>query len=79
VNWANWLDWLKRASVLMDNPHMRPTVRRDPKDDPVLAAAVAGRAKFLVSYDNDFLDLGKPYGVHCIPPREFLAAVLARP
>ena len=54
-------------------------MRRDPKDDPVLAAAVAARAKFLVSYDNDFLDLGKPYGVHCIRPREFLAAVLARP
>ena len=79
ANWANWLDWLKRASVLIDNPHVRPTLRRDPKDDPVLASAVAARAKFLVSYDSDCLDLGKPYGVHCIRPREFIAAVLARP
>ena len=78
-NWPAWLDWLKRASVLLDDPPLRATVRRDPKDDPVLAAAVAAQASYLVSYDKDLLDLGKPCGVQCLRPRAFLAAVLARP
>jgi predicted nucleic acid-binding protein len=77
-NWANWLEWLKRASDLIGEPPVRPTVR-DPKDDPILAAAIAGRAQYLVSYDKDFLDLGKPYGVECVRPHAFIRALLAKP
>lgn len=77
-NWPSWVSWLKRASVLMDDPPMKRIVRRDAKDDPVVAAAVAGRAQYLVAYDRDILDLGKPYGVHCIAPRAFLSDVLAK-
>jgi len=74
-NWANWLEWLKRASLLVDE---RPTRRivRDVKDDPVLATALSGGAQYLVAYDQDLLDLGKPYGVACLTPRAFLGAVL---
>jgi predicted nucleic acid-binding protein len=75
-NWPNWLDWLKTASLLLDDPPMRKTVRRDPKDDPVIAAAVSGGAQYLVAYDRHLLDLGKPYGVACVTPRAFLSAVL---
>ena len=57
---------------------MRATVRRDPKDDPVIAAAVAGRAAYLVAYDKDLLDLRKPYGVHILKPRAFIEALVAR-
>lgn len=76
VNWAGWLDWLKRASVLLEEPARRPTVRRDPNDDPVLMAAVAGRAGFLVTYDKDLLDLEKPFGVVCIRPEIFVATLV---
>jgi predicted nucleic acid-binding protein len=75
-NWPNWLDWLKRASVFLDDPPMKRIVRRDPKDDPVVAAAISGGAQYLVVYDNDLLDLEKPYGVHCMTPRAFLSTVL---
>jgi predicted nucleic acid-binding protein len=75
-NWPNWLDWLRRASVLLDDPPRKRIVRRDPKDDPVVAAAVWSGAQYLVAYDRDLLDLGKPYGVSCVTPRAFLAAVL---
>lgn len=78
-NWANWLEWLKRVSELIDDPPVRQTVRRDPKDDPILAAALAGRAQYLVSYDNDLLDLEKPYGIECIRPQAFIRALLVRP
>jgi predicted nucleic acid-binding protein len=77
-NWANWLEWLKAASLLIDNPPLTRTVRRDAKDDPVIAAAVAARASHLVAYDNDILDLQKPYGVHCVKPRAFIEAIVAR-
>jgi putative PIN family toxin of toxin-antitoxin system len=77
-NWANWLEWLKAASLLIDDPPLRRTVRRDAKDDPVIAAAVAARASHLVAYDNDILDLQKPYGVHCVKPRAFIEAIVAR-
>ena len=75
-NWPNWLEWLKRASVLLDDPPLKPIVRRDPEDDPVVAAAVSGAAPYLVAYDQDLLDLEKPYGVACVTPRAFLSAVL---
>jgi predicted nucleic acid-binding protein len=47
-NWPSWLDWLKHASLLLDDPPMNRIVRRDPKDDPVVAAAVSGGAQYLV-------------------------------
>jgi predicted nucleic acid-binding protein len=75
-NWVNWLDWLKRASVLLDDPPMKSIVRRDAKDDPVIALAVSGGAQYLVAYDKDLLDLGRPYGVRCVTPHAFLAGVL---
>ncbi len=75
-NWANWLEWLRRASLLLDEPPSKPLVRRDPKDDPVVAAAVLGNAQFLVAYDKDLLALEKPYGVECLTPRAFISAVL---
>lgn len=45
---------------------------RDAKDDPYLAAALAARAKVIVSYDNDLLDLEKPFGIEIVRPSQFL-------
>jgi len=75
-NWPNWLDWLKRASVLLDDPPISRIVARDPKDDPVVAAAIFGKAQYIAAYDLDLLDLEKPYGIPCVTPRAFLSAVL---
>ncbi len=74
-NWRAWLDWLGRASVFFEEIPIRVTVRRDPKDDPVVMSAVAARAQFIVAYDPDLLDLEKPYGIACVTPRAFLSAV----
>ena len=76
ANWPNWLAWLKRASILVGDPPTKRIVSRDPKDDPVVAATVCGGAQYLVAYDQDLLDLEKPYGVNCVTPRVFLASVL---
>lgn len=75
-NWVAWLDWLKRASRLHDEIPFRKTVKRDPNDDPVIMSALASQSAFIVTTDKDLLDLGKPYGVQCLGPREFLGVIL---
>lgn len=78
-NWANWLEWLKAVSKLSDDIPIKATVKRDPKDDPVVMAAVAVRAAYIVTYDSDLLELEKPHGVCCVTPRAFLSAILRSP
>ena len=75
-NWIGWLEWLKAVSKFADDIPIKKTVKRDPNDDPVIMAAVAVRAAFIVTYDSDLLDLCKPHGVSCITPRAFLSAIL---
>ena len=77
-NWINWLAWLKRASKLEEDIPVKKTVKRDPNDDPVIMAAVAVRAAYIITTDNDLLSLKKPYGSTCILPREFLGTILRR-
>ncbi len=76
-NWATWLVWLRTVSVLAEAVPLRRTVKRDPKDDSVLAAALGAGAAYLVSYDRDLLDLGKPFGIQCIHPRAFLIVLVS--
>jgi predicted nucleic acid-binding protein len=75
-NWTNWLAWLKAVSKFADDIPIKKTVKRDPNDDPVVMAAVAVRAGFIVTYDADLLDLRKPHGVSCVTPRAFLSSIL---
>ncbi len=44
----------------------------DPDDDKYVAAAVEGRAAFVVSGDPDLLDVGDHEGVRIVNPRAFL-------
>lgn len=77
-NWANWLIWLKTASRSIPDIPRRKTVKRDPNDDPVIMAAVAASAHYIVTSDKDLLDLNKPYGVACVTPSAFLSEILRR-
>lgn len=45
---------------------------RDAKDDPYIACALAARAEFITSRDPDLLDMGKPFGIQIVTPREML-------
>ncbi len=51
---------------------------RDPKDDPILGAALSAHASIIVSLNNDLLVLEKPLGIAVLRPRELLAR-LQRP
>lgn len=54
-------------------PNRRITVCRDPKDNKVLEAAVAGGADVIVSGDEDLLVLNPFEGIPIVGPAEFLA------
>lgn len=47
-------------------------VSRDVKDDKFLACAVEAKAEYIVTGDEDLLDLGKYKEVKIITPREFM-------
>ncbi len=49
-----------------------PGITRDPKDDPIVACAVAGQADYLVSGDQDILVLGAYEGIQMVTPAEFV-------
>jgi putative PIN family toxin of toxin-antitoxin system len=68
---AEWLDVIATVAVIV-----RPTeavhVCRDPQDDMLLEAAMAGRARYVVSLDRDLTDLCSFQAVQILPPAVFL-------
>jgi putative PIN family toxin of toxin-antitoxin system len=52
-----FLEKILRVSVLLEEVPRTVTLERDPKDEKYLNVAVAAGARFLVSRDNDLLDL----------------------
>ncbi len=60
------------ARALRAKVHTRIEVCRDPKDNAVLEAAVAGGAKVIVSGDKDLLGLHPYEGIEIIPPAVFV-------
>jgi len=50
---------------------------KDPDDDKYIAAAVEGRAGFVVAGDSDLLDLKEYGGFRIVSPRAFLGLRLA--
>ena len=70
------LDVLGRAEAV-DLPTV-PKVARDPKDDVFLATALAARARYLVSEDQDLLVLGEYEGTQIVDTATFLRLVQDR-
>jgi uncharacterized protein len=50
---------------------------RDPDDDKYIAAAIEGRAGFVVAGDSDRLDLKEFDGIRIVSPRVFLDLLVA--
>lgn len=62
---------LAAAVLLKDDVAGIPSPLRDPEDRFILAAAVAHRCKFLVTGDNDLLDIKSFSGVEIVSVRAF--------
>lgn len=54
-------------------PEVEARVCRDPADDKFFACAVAGRADYIVTEDNDIRAVGEYQGVRAVSAKEFLA------
>lgn len=52
-----FLERVVNAGTLSQNPPPVFSLRRDPKDEPYLNLAIENHVSFLVSWDNDVLDL----------------------
>lgn len=67
--------------LVLDTVHVSgiPTARivlQDPKDDFIIASAVEGKARYIVSGDEHLLNLGQYRGVKILSPRDFVVNVL---
>jgi len=54
-------------------PTHRIDASRDPDDNRVLEAAIAGEADYIVTGDRDLLELGSYEGIRIVTPAEFVA------
>jgi len=75
VNPEPWLNWIERKGKLCEPAELGKQHSRDRDDDMVLACALAGNAKAILTKDEDLLVLGKPFGIPVLTPRQFLAGV----
>jgi putative PIN family toxin of toxin-antitoxin system len=66
---ADYLSFLRVVSI----PNILNAVPRDPDDNAVLECALEGKAKFVVSGDNDLLELEKFHDIKIVRASEFLA------
>lgn len=67
-----FLDGLAGSAQFFRDALQVPAVTRDPSDDQVVACAVAARADYLVTGDDDMLVLGTHEGIRIVTPRQFL-------
>lgn len=69
-DYIRWL--LTHAEMVPDGPAPR-VVPNDPKDDPIIAAAVSAKADYLITGDRaHLLPIGEYRGIRIISPRAFL-------
>lgn len=61
-----------RVVAIIVEPTHRLDVSRDPDDNRVLEAAVAGEADYIVTGDRDLLELGSHAGIGVVTPAAFM-------
>lgn len=66
---------LLRYSIVVDDPPEIIAIKEDPEDDKILAAAVAGKADYIISGDAHLLNLRSFRGIEIITPKEFCKVI----
>ena len=67
-----WFEDVVVLSRLVAVEHEFAGVSKDPEDDKYSAAAIEGRAGFVVAGDSDLLELKEYDGIRIVSPRVFL-------
>ena len=68
----SWLDHVEVECATLLSDLDGPTITVDPKDDPILWAAYAGNADWVVSADADLLNHKHFHGAQIAGPKDFL-------
>ena len=63
--------YLKNNATMVHAVEISASACRDPDDLNVLGAAIAGRADYIISGDDDLLSLGDYEGVPIVTPRQY--------
>jgi putative PIN family toxin of toxin-antitoxin system len=72
-----WFEDIVVLSHLVAAEHEFAGASKDPDDDKYLAAAIEGRARFVVAGDSDLLDLKEYDDIRIVSPRVFLDLLVA--
>jgi len=72
-----WFEDIVVLSHLVAGEREFEGVSKDPDDDKYIAAAIEGRAGFVVAGDSDLLDLKEYEGIRIVSPRVFLDLLVA--
>jgi len=73
--------WVAAVELVADHVEAKVKVAKveaDPEDNKYLAAALEGRAEFVVSGDHDLLSLKEYQGVRILSPQAFLEVLRER-
>ena len=67
-----FINYLRDISMVVTQLPKIRVIERDPKDDMIIACAVAASANYIISRDRDLLDLGNYQQIQIITPKEFM-------
>lgn len=70
-----FLEGVRVAALMVEVLPDIDVIKRDPKDDKVLACALAAQAQYIVTRDKDLLDLSSYQGVEIIVPERFIQLI----
>ena len=62
---------LMRYSIFINAPPKLNVIKEDPSDNSILAAAIGGKADYIISGDTHLLNLGAYKGISILTPKEF--------
>ncbi|MDE3091105.1 MAG: putative toxin-antitoxin system toxin component, PIN family [Chloroflexota bacterium] len=68
--------FLRNETIRVEGSPSSRIVPDDPKDDFIIAAAVEGKARYIVSGDEHLLNLRQYRGIKILTPRDFVVNVL---
>ena len=70
-----WLDLVRKSGLWVTPVPLGGVACRDPKDDLMIEAALAGKVQTIIAHDADLTVLEKPFGIRILTPRQWLATL----
>ena len=68
----DFINYLRNINTIVTQMPEIHAIERDPKDDMIIACAVAVSADYIVSRDRDLLDLGNYQQIQIVTAEDFI-------